>query len=274
MALNVDQLRTELLKAGMSEEEVARMSKKELNQKYMETIQEEVEITFEKPEKSDGPNTMEEALNIKYGTPEWQAFIMGELRPDELLDGCPRCNGLRRVAQLYLGDIVKTGAKEVFITPGPIDRVVTINYEIVFDWKLSRYVGYTDAYQGNSELRTFGGVADCSADNSIYGKHPSATAETKAESRALRKALSLNVVTAEEKVTGQDNELPKAKSGDRITAPLKNMIESKLQIFNVSPTIALSAFGITDNRGIKDLNMEEARSMFDFVNTTYQSNKD
>lgn len=264
MNLKIDELRQALLDNGISEEEVIKMNKAALTKKYMELMSEQVdeqmEMVFEKPP----VETMEAAMQVKYGTPEWQEFILGQLTPDELVDGCPKCNGLRRVALLYLGDFIYSGPKTYTITNLDENgtRVVTVSYEIAIDWKLTRNVGYSNTPDLH-EMRTFGGLADCLSNQTVYGAHPAATAETKAESRALRKALALNVVTAEEKVTGQDAELPKAKKSSNIPKALVDIIQVKAKQLGFNLVEALKANNLPED--IYSLTVEEGRSFFDIV---------
>ena len=273
MTLKIDELRQALLDHGVSEDDVVQMNKAALTKKYMEIMSEkadvQMEMVFEKPP----VETMEAAMQIKYGTPEWQQFILGQLTADELVDGCPKCNGLRRVAQLYLGDFIYSGPKTYTITNLDENgtRIVTVSYEIVIDWKLTRNVGFSNM-QDINDTRTFGGLADCVSNPTVYGAHPAATAETKAESRALRKALALNVVTAEEKVTGQDSELPRAKKNSAIPKALVDIIKIKADQLGFNLTEALKSCDL--NTDIYALTAEEGRSFFDnFVNRQQQITK-
>ena len=41
---------------------------------------------------------------------EWSDYVMSHFKSNELIDGNPICAGLRRVAELLLGDIVNSGS--------------------------------------------------------------------------------------------------------------------------------------------------------------------
>jgi hypothetical protein len=138
------------------------------------------------------------------GSDRWQDYVIGKLNKDEVdvKDGKshPKAAGLRRVSQLLLGPIVKSGPVQVFPPSGPKNNT-TVVYEVVFE--ILR--GDTGAWVPQSNLlekeyRTFSEIADANTDNTPhpYNQHLSATAATRAEGRALRKALGLNCATAEE----------------------------------------------------------------------------
>lgn len=283
MSMKVDELRTALLDMGLSPDLVAASDKKTLQSLLVQELAKEEKFDLDpiswgpsdlagesKMSVSSGVSTLEEAIGVKYASPEWQQYVMGLFNPEELVDGCPKCNGLRRVASVVLGDIVESSAKTIAVLSGDGGRSVTIGYEILIDWKLNRPVGFfgKDNFCP-TEFRRFGGVADCSEDATVFGKHPAATAESKAESRALRKALALNVVTAEEKVTGADEELPRAKNNSNITNPLKEVIKAKAKAFNLDLNESLAEFK-KDAKSLDDLTMDQGRAFFDFIVKKHQ----
>ena len=277
MSMKVDELRTALLDMGLSPDLVAASDKKTLQSLLTQELAKEEKFdldptSWESDSKDENKvvSTLEEAIGVKYASPEWQQYIMGLFNPEELVDGCPKCNGLRRVANVVLGDILESSARTIAVLPSDGGRSVTIGYEILIDWKLNRPVGFfgKDSFS-HVEYRRFGGVADCSEDNTVFGKHPAATAESKAESRALRKALALNVVTAEEKVTGADEELPKAGSKSNITGPLKEVIKAKAKAFNLDLNDSLKEFK-KDATSLDELTMDQGRAFFDFIVKKHQ----
>lgn len=142
----------------------------------------------------------------RYGSDAWSDYIMSLFHEDEMIDGNPLCHGLRRVATQVLGSIVSSKPVEVFPSldangPGR----ATIVYEIIFDW------------MNSGEFRTFGDVGEVWHGNTddIYLAHAAATACTKAEARALRKALMVRCTSADE--------IPKYKD---VAAIIKNATAS------------------------------------------------
>lgn len=272
MAMNVDELRTALLDMGESEAAVAAMKKSELQARYNQLSNTmDFDFVAETNQQQKPAECLQDMLP-KYGTPEWQTYVLSQFQEDELVDGCPKCNGMRRIAQLVLGDIIESKATQVFVTGGE-QRAVTVCYEITFDWKLNRVVAFGNLVS-SGEYRVFGGLADCVEDSTIYGRHPAATAESKAEARALRKALALNVVTAEEKISGQDDEMPKVKDSAKITSALTNVLVAKITALKLDVNEVLQKFNkenSTKATVIPALSMEEGRKMLALLNTYQQA---
>tara|TARA_R110002020_G_scaffold107583_14_gene249717 strand:+ start:2695 stop:3471 length:777 start_codon:yes stop_codon:yes gene_type:complete len=121
--------------------------------------------------------------------PEWNNYVMSHFKDDELIDGNPICAGLRRVSELLLGDVVESGPTQVFAPQnGEKPDRATVVYKVVFNW------------MNSGEYRTFSECADVWHGNTddLFCAHPVATASTRAEGRALRKALKIRALAAEE----------------------------------------------------------------------------
>jgi hypothetical protein len=120
---------------------------------------------------------------------EWNDFVMAHFHRNELIDGNPICAGLRRVAEFLLGDIVESGPEQVFpAMDGSAPDRATVVFKVVFNW------------MNSGEQRVYKEVADVWHGNTddLFCAHPVATASTRAEGRALRKALKLRCLAAEE----------------------------------------------------------------------------
>ena len=115
---------------------------------------------------------------------EWNGYVMSMFFDNELIEGNPICAGLRRVAELVLGPIIQSGPTQVIAaTDADGPGRATVVFEIIFA------SGYTvsevaDVWHGNTD--------------DLFCAHPVATASTRAEGRALRKALKLRCLAAEE----------------------------------------------------------------------------
>lgn len=124
-------------------------------------------------------------------SPEWNDYVMQFFTDKELIDGNPLTAGLRRVAEMLVGEIISSKPIDVqrLETGDPIGKT-TVIYEVQFLVK-----------NGDKEyVKTYADVSDVWAGNTddLFAVHAPATAATKAEGRALRKALKLRVVAAEE----------------------------------------------------------------------------
>ncbi len=165
------------------------------------------------------------------GSPEWNDYDLSLMRPTEMFNGSPTCAGLRRISQLLLGDILSS--KPVFTNVIYTEQGLcsTVGFEITFLWKrpiciesdLSNPLPYT--------TRIYGDVSDCGIFNTPepYSLHPSATASSRSEARCLRKALQLNILSAEElsNSTKKDTDMLGTFDNDRISDTQKVFIEFK-----------------------------------------------
>jgi len=134
---------------------------------------------------------------------DWHLYVMGLFDESELYDGMPLVAGLRRVSQIVLGPIVESGPTQVFPPSGDDTGRATVVYKVVFQ------VPKEQSQEGNFSsitLRSYSDAADCFIGNAddLVALHPVATASTRAEARALRKALGLTCVSAEEVTRSKD----------------------------------------------------------------------
>lgn len=124
-------------------------------------------------------------------SPEWNEYVMGFFTEEELIDGKPLVAGLRRIAELLIGEIVSSRPINIYFQDDPRSPIgkVTVMYEVQFQTKdkVKIYADVADVWAGNTD--------------DMFAVHAPATASTKAEARALRKALQIRTVAAEELTT-------------------------------------------------------------------------
>lgn len=157
---------------------------------------------------------------------EWTKYVLSLFHKSELVQGYPTCNGLRRVFETLIGDIINSDM-EVLQCPDPQNGGrATVKCTIK----------YRDKDDGNSSPlfaaygRSVSDVADCFYGNTDkpYCDHPVATAATLAEGRALRKGLRLNIITSEEasKVNpvAAETAASEIKDSAPMTGPQKTLI--------------------------------------------------
>ncbi len=186
---------------------------------------------------------MDMKLNPKMGEEGWTDYVLGLLRKDEMQDGNPTLFGLRRIAQQLISRIVecRTLVKQI---PNPTNNfTATVVVEVTF----TNYGG------GKGGL--WSGAADVSPANCMeeYAKHPTATAESRAEGRALRKALGINVHTVDEVgISPVDVNDDGLISSNQVSS-IDMMATTRLHI---SVPALLSNLGITD-RATDELTVKE-----------------
>jgi hypothetical protein len=143
---------------------------------------------------SEAEATEDQTIPV-YGSDEWNDYVMGLFKPEELINGNPLTPGLRRVAVQMLGPIVSSKPVNVFpsMDPNGPGRA-TVVYELIID------------FGGTGDMRIFGDVGEVWHGNTddLFCAHATATACTKAEGRCLRKALMVKCLAAEELPSNKD----------------------------------------------------------------------
>jgi hypothetical protein len=166
-------------------------------------------------------------------SPEWNDHVLSLFADGELYEGRPLCAGLRRVAELLLGRIVSSRPTQVFAPQGgdEIGRA-TVVWEIVFE-DGSLFSDVADCWEGNTD--------------DAFCVFNTATAATRAEGRALRKALRLKTVAAEEMTKKNTASIVRSISqtkqvategeyddSSRMTDPQANFIDAKCKQLNLN----------------------------------------
>ena len=117
-------------------------------------------------------------------SPDWHDYIMTLFDDSEKINGNPLVAGLRRVSELVLGPIVFSGPTQVFpVQESDHHGRATVVFTVEFENGM-RYSEVADVWEGNTD--------------DMFCAYAVATASTRAEGRALRKALKIKGVAAEE----------------------------------------------------------------------------
>lgn len=152
-----------------------------------EDIVEVVEDTLE---------AQEEEVVVRPQDPEWSEYVLDQMHDSELKDGNPTVDGLRRVTERIYGEIVQSTSQ---IVDYNTDRgICTVKHTL----SIQKY--------STDTIITVDGCVDVKYQNipHPFNQHLVSTADTRAEGKALRRALKLRVVTAEEvQQTSEDDVL-------------------------------------------------------------------
>ena len=126
--------------------------------------------------------------SIARHSPEWQDYVTAQFWEKELVEGKPKCDGLRRVFEKLIGPIMSTEI-DCLQTPS----IANINRSTV-----KCRIKFKDMLDG--EIKEVSDLSDCDDKNTKkpFSNYPSNTAATTAESRCLRKALRYHTVSFEE----------------------------------------------------------------------------
>ena len=219
---SVNELRTFLIQKEYDEEEVNSRKKLDLvdfiqseglGDELVEMFPDEeetdeVESNFEEAELDadiTGKGTDAIVNQVRRGTPEWNEYVLSLFTEDEYVeipvDGgskkikAVKCEGLRRVADFLFGIVIsKPEDSGVHYPDYTISKASDLAklHNPPFAW-----VRYVVVFEDG---QTWGGCADVNFNNIDPKFLPFAfsTAETRAEARALRKALRIKILAAEE----------------------------------------------------------------------------
>lgn len=143
-------------------------------------------------------DTMVQADDVKIVTPrdpKWVDYVLDHLADHELLDGNPTTDGLRRVTEKLYGEIIESDTDILEVPKSAYNGKVTAKHTLV----IKRYDGV---------LTKVSACVDVVGDSlpAPFNRHLVATACTKAEGKALRRALKIRVHTAEELTSEKDEE--------------------------------------------------------------------
>ena len=203
----------------------------------------------------------EEEMAPEIGSLEWNDYVMSHFHKNELIDGNPICAGLRRVAELLLGDVVESGPTEVFpATDNNGPGRATVVYQVVFNWMNSgmfkTYREVADVWHGNTD--------------DLFCAHPVATASTRAEGRALRKALKIRCLAAEELAKKNIVEIVQqtvavVSNDARISQQQIQFIDTKCKQLDISVTNFIN-MGENNYNSINDVDKNCAKLMIKHLN--------
>jgi hypothetical protein len=191
-------------------------------------------------------------------SPDWPDYVASLFAEGETdSDGNPFIHGLRRVTELAIGPIVKSVSKVVETPRESNGFRATVEHLVVIRF-------------GDDDPREFGDAADVYSGNTDpdYAQYPVATAATRAEGRALRKALKLRKTAAEE-----ISSVPAGEAGldGFITLSQKKLIEKLCRELALDPA-KLIAFGQFKYDNIAQVRYDSAKGMIEYLNKLFQDN--
>jgi hypothetical protein len=231
-------------------------------------------VTPDEDEKSDR-EVSEEIQTPKVYDKEWSDYVLSLLGDNDKFGDNPTRDGLRRIAEYLIGPIIR---KSTHIIQAPKDKhgIATVSVTIVFH--VNDGISLFNCREINSISED--ASADCGEYNveSPFSLHQTATAETRAEARALRKILRLHkVVAAEEIVDKSVIEKNKAETvhnenleiDELITEEQANLLDIMCQRCNVS-VIDLINIGKTKYDNIEKVPSSVSFKLIKYLNEIQQ----
>jgi len=162
---------------------------------------------------------------------EWTDYVLSLLSEDEKINGNPTTDGLRRIFEIALDCRLVSSRSNVVQTPDPNnEKRATVIHSIAY------YLNIDSADTHGINIITVDGSADVYWGNcdKVYRNHPVAVAETRAEGRALRRALRLRKVVAAEELAKEIEDHPDHNSVNKISNQQINFIDVLSQRLNIN----------------------------------------
>lgn len=153
---------------------------------------------------------------------EWTDYVLSMLSDDEKIAGNPTTDGLRRIFETVLDCVVVGAHTDVVQSPSPDnEKRATVTHT------LSYVLKDPELADPSLKHRSVSGAADVYWGNcdKVYRNHPVAVAETRAEGRALRRALKLRKVVAAEEIAKDIEDHPDHDTVTKITNNQINFID-------------------------------------------------
>tara|TARA_R110000824_G_scaffold9415_5_gene42167 strand:+ start:2058 stop:2963 length:906 start_codon:yes stop_codon:yes gene_type:complete len=197
---------------------------------------------------------------------KWADYVMSQLRNDEMDQGNPTCDGLRRVTEYLIGPIV---GRDIRIAQSPNkDNYGTAT--VVCSVKVLNNIPDHILYGREMQEED---AADVNKYNTQkpFCLHPTATATTRAEARALRKILRLKKVVAAEELAGEGTEdfADAWRPSDPVQDEQINLLDIVCQRCDVSVMEYINS-GERIYSSIYELDKNKAQSMIQHINKIQQ----
>jgi hypothetical protein len=211
--------------------------------------------------KKDTPEPQTEQQEMSLEKPDisdvsWTDYVLSQLSDDEKIKGNPTTDGLRRIFESVLNCSIISILTDVVQSPSPDnEKRATVVYRL-------DYILNDSSIDKDIRHRSVSGAADVYWGNcdKVYRNHPVAVAETRAEGRALRRALRLRKVVAAEEIVDTVEDHPDSGSVNKITNNQINFIDVIGQRLNINISKLLESSGL-DSKNIYSISHQDAVSV-------------
>ena len=218
--------------------------------------------------KKDNEVTTNPPSKVSPNDVEWTDYVLSLLSDDEKIMGNPTTDGLRRVFEIALDCDIIESSSNVVQTPSPDnEKRATVVHKISFYLK-------NESIPVESKHRSVSGAADVYWGNcdKIFRNHAVAVADTRAEGRALRRALKLRKVVAAEELAKDIDDHPDANTVSKISDNQINFIDVLAQRLNINVLNLLDSLQISTTN-IYDTSHDDGVKVIKEL-STFQTNLD
>lgn len=177
---------------------------------------------------------------------EWTDYVLAQLNDDEKIMDNPTTDGLRRVFEKVMDCEITHCDTSVVQSPSRDNEMrATVTHTITYILNREYPPESKTAFLNS---RSVTGAADVYWGNcdKVFRNHPVAVAETRAEGRALRRALRLRKVVAAEELAEEIEDHIDGSSVDKITVNQINFVDVLSKRLNVDVKKLLSSMDINE----------------------------
>jgi hypothetical protein len=210
--------------------------------------------------------SQEEVVVVTPNDPGWTDHVLSLLSEDEKIRGNPTTDGLRRIFEIALDCVVIGADSTVVQSPEPSnEKRATVVHN------LSYVLKNLSSDQEDIKYRSVSGAADVYWGNcdKIFRNHPVAVAETRAEGRALRRALKLRKVVAAEEIAENIEDNVDGLNVSKISSNQINFIDVLSKRLNINTVNLLKSLDLVYD-SIYNINHEDAVSAIQKLNQYQQ----
>lgn len=200
---------------------------------------------------------------------DWTDYVLGLLSDDEKIKGNPTTDGLRRIFETALKCSMTDSSSEVVQSPAPAnEKRATVVHSIT-------YILNDQALPLEIKKKTVNGAADVYWGNcdKVFRNHPVAVAETRAEGRALRRALRLRKVVAAEEVVDTTEDDIGADNVTKITNNQINFIDVIAKRLDINVLEIIKSAGINEDN-VKNILHEDALKVIREISSYQQKTEE